>query len=357
MNADFHNSNAILLTDGILHKPYAKTAHGLIRYSARFTIKAILDSKHSDRDAGEILDGKHCDIPVVGSLEKIIKKFSIEWAIVGIAPVGGKMTPTLKNDIINCLEKGISVISGLHDYLGSCQDIVKASKSFETQILDIRKPKPGHQLHGFTGEISKLTLPRIAVMGTDCALGKRTTARIITQAACNQGINTELIYTGQTGWLQDGRYGFILDSTLNDFVAGELEYQILLCAKNERPDLILIEGQSSLRNPYGPCGAEFIVSGGAKGVILQHDPPREYHDGLEKLKMKIGRIQDEIQIIELLGAKVIAISLNSSDMDKSDLMGNKNKLEKELAIPVLSPLHDSEIELLVPVMQFIKDCS
>ena len=58
-----------------------------------------------------------------------------------------------------------------------------------------------------------------------------------------------MIYTGQTGWLQGGKYGFIFDSTLNDFVSGELEHAILTCYEETNPDVILIEGQSALRNP------------------------------------------------------------------------------------------------------------
>ena len=75
--------------------------------------------------------------------------------------------------------------------------------------------------------------------------------------------------------MQSGHdYGFIFDSTPNDFVSGELENVVFRCDRDCSPDLILLEGQSSLRNPSGPCGAEFLCSAMAKGVILQHMPGR-----------------------------------------------------------------------------------
>lgn len=78
------------------------------------------------------------------------------------------------------------------------------------------------------------------------------------------GLKAEMIFTGQTGWMQSGKYGFVLDSTYNDFVSGELEHAIVACYEHEKPDVIFLEGQSSLRNPSGPCGSELLISGNAK---------------------------------------------------------------------------------------------
>ena len=87
-----------------------------------------------------------------------------------------------------------------------------------------------------------------------------------------RGKQAEMIYTGQTGWMQGSPYGFIFDSTVNDFIGGELEKAVLTCAREAKPDYILLEGQSALRNPSGPCGSEYLLSANAKGVILQHAP-------------------------------------------------------------------------------------
>ena len=95
------------------------------------------------------------------------------------------------------------------------------------EIIDIRKPKPFEDLHFFSGEIYAVTTPRVAVLGTDCAVGKRTTCRMTLEMCRADGIATEMIYTGQTGWLQGYPYGFILDATPNDFVSGEIEHAVV----------------------------------------------------------------------------------------------------------------------------------
>ncbi len=119
-----------------------------------------------------------------------------------------------------------------------------------------------------------------------------------------------MIYTGQTGWLQGGQYGFIFDSTLNDFVSGELEHAIVSCWEETRPDLILLEGQSALRNPSGPCGPELLISGNAKQVILVHAPKRKYFDN-EAHWGEIPPVETEIALIRQYGAQVLALALNT----------------------------------------------
>ena len=135
-------------------------------------------------------------------------------------------------------------------------------------------------------------------MGTDCATGKRTVCQFLVQDLSDSDIKTEVIYTGQTGFLQGFKHGFILDSTLNDFVSGELEKAILECADECSPEIILIEGQSSLRNPSGPCGSELLLSGDVDGVILVHPFDREYFDNFEDVGCVLPSLEDEINLIK-----------------------------------------------------------
>ncbi len=257
---------AVVLTDGLLETNDAKTAHGLIRGTERFDIVGVIDTpKLSGKDAGEVLDGKHRNIPVFGSLEDAIEQLlEIHYLIIGVATVGGVLPPAMVGIVEKALEAGISVVNGLHEYLTDNPIFVKLAEEKNLELIDIREPKKRQDLHFWTGEINQVDVPIVAVMGMDCALGKRTTARLLRQCAEQKGISAEMIYTGQTGWLQGGKYGFVFDSTLNDFVSGELEHAIVTCWKEAKPAFILLEGQSALRNPSGPCGFEFIISGNAK---------------------------------------------------------------------------------------------
>jgi uncharacterized NAD-dependent epimerase/dehydratase family protein len=100
----------------------------------------------------------------------------------------------------------------------------------------------------------------------DCAVGKRTTGTLLLELCRKNGIKAEMIYTGQTGWMQGLKHGFIFDATVNDFISEEIERVIIECDRESSPDLILIEGQSSLRNPSGPCGSDILLSGDVKGL-------------------------------------------------------------------------------------------
>ena len=159
-----------------------------------------------------------------------------------------------------------------------------------------------------------------------------------------------MIYTGQTGWLQGIPHGFIFDATPNDFVCGELERAILACHEDLAPDVMLLEGQGGLRNPAGPCGAELVLGGGAEAVVLQHAPGRVYYEDLDALGCRIPPLAEEIEMIRLMGAKVIAVTLNHENLDRNQLRDEQQKLQDELDLLVLHPLWDG----VSPIVELIR---
>jgi len=341
---------AVVVTDGFLLSEYAKTAHGLIRGSNRFEILAVIDSKNAGVITSEILKDAHVDIPVVSSIDEATIKFeNIECLIVGVATVGGILSATLREEIKKAITYKINIVNGLHDQLRHQDDIVALASKHQIELTDIRGPKPIKDLHFWTGQIFDVDVPIIAVLGMDCALGKRTTTRLITEAFSKIGIHAEMIYTGQTGWMQGSKYGFIFDSTLNDFVSGELEHAIVNCWKEAKPDVIFLEGQSGLRNPSGPCGLEFLISGCAKQVILVHAPNKKYYDNQQKWG-EIYSIESEIEIIEKFGSKVIGVALNTQGLTLNESKNLQNQLEDKLYIPVILPLEEG-VEKLIPVIK------
>jgi uncharacterized NAD-dependent epimerase/dehydratase family protein len=228
----------------------------------------------------------------------------------------------------------------LHQLLADDPELVHLAAAAGGRLVDLRRPRPVAELRFWTGVVLSLPVPRVAVLGTDCAVGKRTTCNLLREALEARGRQAEMIYTGQTGWLQGFQHGFILDATPNDFVPGELEGAILACARQTAPDVILLEGQSSLRNPSGPCGSELILSGGARGVILQHAPARRAFEGLEQLGLLIPPLKEEIALIHLLGARVWAVALNHQGLTPEQAEAIRLRLGKELGIPVTTALLD-----------------
>ena len=338
--------NIVIATDNLLLTDNAKTAHGLIRCSKRFDVLAIIDEKNKNTDAGEILDGSYRNIPVIASIDEAIKTFkTIDYLVIGVATIGGVLSNTLLNVISEAITKGIGIINGLHDQLNERKDIVLLAEIAQVELIDIRKPKSIKEMHFWTGDIFKVDIPIIAFLAMDCAIGKRTTATLVVEECLKKNMRAEMIYTGQTGWMQGNKYGFIFDSTLNDFVSGELEHSIMTCWKEEKPALILLEGQSSLRNPSGPCGLEFIISGNAKQIVLIHSPNQKYYD--KKLKWgEIPSVESEIEIIEKFGATVIALALNTSGLTKSEAIYHQTRYKESLGIPVVMPLEEGVTDII-----------
>jgi uncharacterized NAD-dependent epimerase/dehydratase family protein len=326
--------------------PNAKTAHGLVRGPSRYRIVAVIDSICDGCDAGELLDGKKRGIPVHARLDDLLARAERpDVCIIGVATHGGYLPTEFRTTIRNALELGIGVVNGLHETLSEDPELAALARKHGVPIIDIRKPKPRRELHFWTGAITKVRAPRIAVLGTDCALGKRTTCQVIAAACRDEGIKAEIVATGQTGWLQGIDHGFVLDATPNDFVSGELEHAIVRLDRDRAPDVILLEGQSALRNPSGPCGAELLLSGQARGVVLQHAPARTYFDDLDELGFAIPPLEQEIELIRLYGARVLAIALNHSGLSSAALDVERRKLEKQTGLPVVAPLIDGGARL------------
>ncbi|MDZ4715277.1 MAG: DUF1611 domain-containing protein [Cytophagales bacterium] len=348
-------SNAIILTAGYLDSDYGKTAHGLIRGTERFSILGVIDHKSASRDAGEVLDGKKRNIPVFSSFNEFVSqsKEKATYCIIGVATKGGVLPKELRVLLKEAIELGMGVINGLHDYVSDDEDLAALAASKGVEIIDVRKPKKFKDLHFWSGDIEDVTCPKIAVLGTDCALGKRTTTRFLTQAMNAAGYRAEMIYTGQTGWMQGARYGFIFDSTLNDFISGEMEHAIVQCWEEVKPDIMFIEGQSGLRNPSGPAGSEWIISARADGAILQHNPSRKRFKGLEDYPLDIPLPKDEIELIRIYGAPTLGLTINTMGMNVADARAYAAEARKELGIPVVLPLEDGVEELLPVLIEMI----
>ena len=344
-------NNTIVLTDGLLMTSDAKTAHGLIRGTERYNIIAVVDSQATaGKDAGELLDGKNRDIPVFATMDAALDQLeNIDYLIIGVATVGGRLPKNMLALIYDAVEKGISVVNGLHEYLNDKPDLVALAANTGAQLIDIRKPKSRADLHFWDGAIFNVTAPIVAVIGMDCAMGKRTTARMLKQACNAEGMKAEMIYTGQTGWLQGGKYGFIFDSTLNDFVSGELEHAIVSCWKDTQPDILFLEGQSSLRNPSGPCGLELLISGNAKQVVLIFAPKRKYFDN-EAHWGEIPSVASEIELIQKIGSKVIAVAINTENCTDEEAYAYQKEYTASLGMPVLLPIQEG----MAPIIPILK---
>ncbi len=343
---------AVLLTAGLYATPNGKTAHGLVRGPSRFRLLGIVDRASAGRDAGEVLDGRRREIAIKATLDEALAAADErpDFAVIGVATHGGALTPELRALVREALEAGLGVVNGLHSFVSEDRELAELAARRGVAIIDVRKPKPRAALRFWSGEIRAVRAPRIAVLGTDCALGKRTTCQAAAAACRSDGLRAEVVYTGQTGWLQGLEHGFILDSTANDFVSGELERAIVECDRATSPDVIFLEGQSALRNPLGPCGSELLVSGEARGVLLQHAPSRRFFDGAEELGCEIPPVRSEIELIGYYGARVLAMTLNDRGLPGAERESARQQIERAAGVPTVYPLDPPGAAALVPIV-------
>src|SRR5688572_3619077 len=313
-----------------------------MRGTDRFTILGLIDEKSPGKDAGEVLDGKKRNIPIYATITDFIRTSGQKatYCIVGVATKGGVIPESLNKLLIEALENGMGIVNGLHEYVSDIPELESLARQKGLEIIDVRKPKKAKDLHFWSGKIQDVKCPKIAVLGTDCALGKRTTTRFLVESMRKAGYKAEMVYTGQTGWMQGAKYGFVFDSTLNDFISGEMEHAVVTCYNEEKPDIIFIEGQSSLRNPSGPAGSVWIVSADADAVVLQHNPARKQYKDMEFYPAYLPDLKDEIALIKIYGAPTVAVTLNTAKMTTEEAREAAEKYRKELGIPAVLPLED-----------------
>src|SRR5258706_151339 len=158
---------AIIITNGLLATDNAKTAHGLIRESQRYEIAAVVDAVSAGKDAGEVLDGKHRDIPVFKTVSDAMKT-NPAVCIVGVATAGGVFPGDLIEEVKQAIQHKLSIVNGLHDHLSERADIKKLAEENNIELIDVRIPKKRKDLHFWTGKIFEIKTVVIAVIGTDC---------------------------------------------------------------------------------------------------------------------------------------------------------------------------------------------
>ncbi len=340
---------AIILCEGKFGSTEGKSAHGLVRYSKRFVISGVIDSMFAGKDTGEVLDGNPNGIPFFSNLEEALEKVpDAKYLIIGVATDGGKLPSSYRDIVKEAIEKEMNVINGLHQYLTDDDELCTLARKNKTHLVDIRKLARGS--HFFTGAIFTVKAIKIAVLGTDSAVGKRTTALLIKNALNSIGIKTVFIGTGQTSYMQGERYVSIIDSTLNDYVSGELEHTVLRAYNNEKPDVIIIEGQGSILHPAYPGGFEIISSTKPDAIILQHSPKRLKFDGFEKYY--IPSIRRFILVLEKLSdKKIIAITLNHEKIKEEEFSRVESEIEHKFHIPCSDPLREGTNKIVSIILR------
>ncbi len=345
-------ATAVVYCEGNFGRPDGKTANGLVRHSERYEIVSVIDSEQSGLDAGQVLGAKPNSIPICTDLAEAIAMADRvpDTFIFGMAPLSGMLSPVERRVVLDAIGHGMDIVNGLHEFLNDDPEFSAASARRGVTILDVRRPRAKKDLRMFSGRISEVSCPRIAVLGTDGAIGKRTTATILTTALNERGVKAVLVGTGQTGLIQGARYGVALDAIPCQFCSGEMESTVIEAFEGEDPDVIIIEGQGALSHP-AYLTSSFILRGSRpQAVILQHAPARRMLGDYPSVPMPTPA--SEIKLIQTFAAtKVIGLALNHEDMTDAEVSAAITLYESELGIPATDPLTRPSARLVEMVLQ------
>ena len=344
-------ATAIVYCEGNFGDIDGKTANGLIRRSEKYKILSVIDSEKAGLDTGTVLDNTPNAIPICRDLADSLAQAGHvpDCFIFGMAPSSGMLSKHERGLVLEAMSHGMNIVNGLHEFLNDDPVFAAACVANKVEIVDVRKPRDKKDLNMFSGRIADVTCPIIAVLGTDCAIGKRTTANIIATTLNQSGIKTIMIGTGQTGLIQGAKYGVALDAVPSQFCAGELEATIVKAFEVENPDLIVVEGQGALSHPAFST-TSFILRGSCPdGVVLQHAPGRRMRCDFEKMPMPTPA--SEINLIETFAdTKIIGLTINHEHMSEFEVSAAIAQYEQELNIPVTDALTRSPERLVKMVL-------
>ena len=351
IDAPAHRATAVVYCEANFGRLDGKTANGLVRHSEKYDIVAVIDSERSGLDAGVVLDEKPNGIPVCADLADALAHATEmpKWFIFGMAPASGMLSPTERTIVLEAIGLGMGIVNGLHEFLNEDPEFAAAAAAADVVILDVRRPRAKKDLRMFSGRINDVTCPRIAVLGTDGAIGKRTTATVLTKALNDRGIKAVMVGTGQTGLIQGARYGIALDAIPSQFCSGEMEAAVVDAFEGEDPDIIIVEGQGALSHP-AYLTSTFILRGSKpQAVVLQHAPARQSLGDFGKIPMPTPA--SEINLIQTFAdTKVIGLTINHERMTDAEVSAAIAGYEVELGIPATDALARSPERLVEMVV-------
>lgn len=331
--------SALVYCEGQFGQMDGKTAAALVRHSEIYSVVGVIDSSLTGKDAGEELGGKKSGIPIFKNLAAALRELPEvpDCYIYGKAPLATNLSSEERLLILEAMENKMDIINGLHQFFTEDKEFALKAVQHNIQIQDIRKAPPLKDLHVYTGQISRVDVPVIAILGTDCACGKMTTAVELNNAFNELGIHSVLVATGQTSLMQGARYGISIDALVSQFVVGEIENAVIQAFDKENPQIILVEGQSAVSHPAFMGSLSILKGSQPDGVILQHPPARRFRCDFPHLVMPT--IESEIKLIESMAkTKVLAVTLSHEDLTENETCNFLKNYETHLQLPVTDVL-------------------
>lgn len=266
-----------------------------------------------------------------------------ETMIIGVANRGGLISETWKEMMMQALEKGFDLASGLHKLLQNDKALAAEAKRLGRQLFDVRVPQ--HEYPIATGE--KRSGKRCLAVGTDCSVGKMYTALAMEKEMKAREMKVSFRATGQTGILITGD-GIPLDAIPADFMAGAIEW---LTPDNHEDHWDLIEGQGSLFHvSFSGVTLALIHGGQPDALILCHEPTRKHMRGIPGYQLpSLEAVRDlSLQMARVVNpeCRVVGISINTADLSEPEAEKYLSEVENRMGLPAVDPYRHGAARLV-----------
>jgi D-glutamate N-acetyltransferase len=334
----------LILAEGFSGDPhYGKTARGILHYSPHPTV-AILDSTR----AGETMDGA----PVVATIDEALA-FEPTTAVVGVATQGGRFPPAWRALLRQCIEAGLDVESGLHEFLADDAELSELARSKGVELHDLRRPP--EDLNVPTGANLELDAKIVLTVGSDCAIGKKTVAVELDREARSRGLPSVFCPTGQTGIAIAG-WGIAVDAVVADFIAGAAE-RIVVEGAARGGRLLFVEGQGSLVHPlYSGVTLGLLHGAAPHALVLCHKAGEMEIEGCPG--HPIPPLPELVELHERISlparrSSVAAIALNTAGLGEGDARRAAAAAEDETGLATDDPVRFGSSRILQSVLAVV----
>lgn len=289
------------------------------------------------------LPGCNADMGIPDMTLAEAKAAGVKTLVIGVANRGGVISDGWMSVLVEALEMGFDLASGLHTLLRDQHPLVEAAARAGVALHDVRLPEQPYPIANGV----KRTGKRCLAVGTDCSVGKMYTALSMEKTMRERGMKATFRATGQTGILITGN-GVPLDAVVADFMAGSIE---VLTPNNDDDHWDLIEGQGSLFHiSYSGVTMALVHGGQPDALVLCHEPTREHMRGLPDYKLpSLEDLRDVALSLAKFGnpaCQVVGISVNTANMSEEDALAYMAEVEDRMGLPTVDPFRQNADRLV-----------
>ncbi len=330
------NRRIVILTEGYTNPSRAKTAAGVLRYAGDDVV-AVLDSAEAGQTAQALLNAGG-DTPIVASVKEVTQANTL---MIGVAPTGGKLPPPMRRHVLEAIQYGWTIESGLHDFLCEDEEFAAAARESGAVLKDFRKnsERDVAMRQGLRAECL-----RLHTVGHDCSVGKMATAIELARGLSAANVDAKFVATGQTGMMIEGG-GLPIDAVVGDFISGAAEKLVL---ENQHHEAVVVEGQGSITHPcYAAVTLGLLHGCAPHGVVYCYEMGRTNIHGLEHVALPT--LADSIELVlanAVPPCQLIGIAINGRNASDAEYAKEKERMAGVHGVPAVDVYREGAGDLV-----------